>query len=82
MNQMPDEWSAKVLTRIGGNIRKKRIERGWSFNQMEAETGIARQTIFYWETAQRSPKIEVLLWLCKVTGWKLSEIIGGGKNGA
>lgn len=80
LNQMPDEWAEKVLNRIGQNIRKKRIANGWSFNRMEAETGIPRQTIFYWESGQRSPKIEYLLWLCKTTGWKLGELIGGTRN--
>ena len=80
MNQMPDEWAEKVLTRIGKNIRKKRMEQGWTINRMYAETGIPRQTIFYWESGQRSPKIEYLLWLCKTTGWKLGELIGGAKN--
>ena len=82
MNQMPDEWSEAVLKRIGKNIRKKRMEAGWTINRMYAETGIARQTIFYWETGQRSPKIECLIWMCKCTGWRLGEILGGTKNAA
>jgi predicted DNA-binding transcriptional regulator AlpA len=48
---------------------------------MYAQTGIQRETIYHWEHADRTPKITQLLWLCKCTGWKLSEIIGGGKNG-
>ena len=80
MNQMPDEWSKAVLNRIGKNIRRKRTEAGWTINEMHARTGIQRQMIQYWELGMRSPKIEYLLWLCKVTGWKLGELIGGAKN--
>ena len=79
MNQMPDAWADDVLTRIGQNIRKKRTEAGWSLNQMYDETGISRQTIFYWESKQRAPRIDDLLWMCERTGWELSDILGGGK---
>ena len=75
-NKMTKEWREDVLTRIGQNVHRKRIEAGWTFNAMYARTGILPQTLFYWETAQRSPKIEVLLWLCKTTGWRFSEIVG------
>lgn len=78
--KIPTEWKDTVLKRIGDNIHKKRLEAGWTLNEMYARTGIQRITIFYWETAQRSPKIEMLLWLCKTTGWKFSEIVGTGKG--
>lgn len=77
MNDMPDEWGSAIRRRIGRNIRKKRVESGWTYNHMYAETGIQRQTIFYWENGERSPRVDMLLWMCKKTGWKLSEILGG-----
>lgn len=82
LNDMPQEWQEKVLQRIGKNIRRKRMEAGWSLNEMWAHTGIHRQTIHYWEAGSRYPKIEWLLWLCKTTGWKFSEIVGKGNGGS
>ena len=79
-NQMPEKWKEEVLTRIGANIHKKRLQAGWTLNEMHARTGIQRQTIFYWEIGDRSPKIEALLWLCKTTGWKFSEIVGKSRE--
>lgn len=82
MNQMPDEWSEAVLKRIGKNIRKKRMEAGWTINRMYAETGIARVTIMRWESGERAPKIDDLLWVCKCTGWRLGDLLGGARNAA
>lgn len=79
MNQKPDEWSETVLRHIGKNLRRKRQDAGWTINRMYAETGIARITIMRWESGKRSPKLDDLLWVCKCTGWKLSEILGGAK---
>lgn len=82
MNQMPDEWSETVLRHVGKNIRRKRTAAGWTINRMYAETGIARVTIMRWESGERSPKIDDLLWVCKCTGWRLGELLGGAKNAA
>ena len=79
MNQKPDEWSATILQHVGRNIRKMRKDAGWTINRMYAETGIARITIERWESGKRAPKLDDILWVCKRTGWKLSEIIGGSK---
>ena len=82
MNQMPNAWEEEMRTRIGRNIRRKRVEAGWSINRMYAETGIQRYTIQRWESGERKPDIVTLLWLIKVTGWKMSELVGasGGKS--
>ena len=80
LNKMPDDWCESVSKRIGKNIRKKRLEAGWSINRMYAETGIDRITIQRWETATRPLNMVKVLWLCKCTGWKLSELMGGGTN--
>lgn len=79
MNQKPDDWSEAVLRHVGRNIRKMRQDAGWTINRMYAETGIARITIERWESGQRAPKLDDILWVCKRTGWRLSEIIGGAK---
>lgn len=76
LNQKPDEWSEAVLRRVGRNIRKKRMDAGYTINRLYAETGIQRVTIQRWESGERSPRIDDLLWLCKCTGWKLAEILG------
>jgi transcriptional regulator with XRE-family HTH domain len=81
-NRMPDEWAGALLRRIGKNLRRKRIETGWSMNRMYAETGILAVTIKRWETGERAPRIDDLLWVCKCTGWKLGEILGGMRNAA
>lgn len=79
MNQKPDEWSETVLRHVGKNLRRLRQDAWWTINRMYAETGIARITIERWESGKRSPKLDDILWVCKRTGWKLAEIIGGAK---
>ena len=81
LNAMPEEWRDAVRRRIGRNIRKKRMASGKTHNQLYAETGISRLTLMYWESGERCPRMDDLLWLCKKTGWKLSELLGGNKDG-
>lgn len=81
LNNMPDEWRDAVRQKIGRNIRKKRVSANLNFNELYAETGIQRVTLMRWESGERSPRLDDLLWLCKCTGWRLSEILGGQNNG-
>jgi len=79
-NGMPPEWEGRINTLVGKNIKRLRTQSGWSVNELYARTGIQRITINRWELGIRSPKICTLLWLCKCTGWKLADIIGGKRH--
>ena len=77
----PKEFSESVRKRIGRNIRSMREEEGLTPYQLTQITGLSWHTIQKWELGLNAPTVDRLLWFCRTTGWKLSEIIGGGKDG-
>lgn len=79
-NLMPENWSRGVVRTIGTGIRVLRKKRNWTLWQLQCATGISWHTLDNWETGQTAPRTDKLLWLCKTTGWKLTDILTGGKN--
>ena len=80
LNKMPDDWQMGMRKRIGRNLKRLRLERDWTLNYMQSQVGVDRATLWSWEQATRSPQLCNILWICKCTGWKLSDIIGGRQN--
>ena len=78
--QMPEEWRDGLNQRIGQNLRRKRIESNLTFNGIYARTGIDRYTIYKYESGKRTMRLDNLIWICKKMGWRLSDIIGGGRD--
>ena len=75
----PDEiWLQAIKKRIGRNIKQLRLADGLSGNYLYHLTGITKTTIYGWEKGEFSPPLDKLLWLCKKTGWKLSDILSRG----
>ena len=75
---LDEEWLQGMNNRIGRNIRNLRTAAGWSGKQVYHITGISQDTLYHWENGERSPDMGKLLWLCKKTGWKLSDILSRG----
>lgn len=80
MDEAMDKWEKSLEERLGRNLRKKRVQAGWSLYQMSQITGVGRQTLLHYEWANRSPSIGKIMRICKTTGWKLSDLMGGGKS--
>lgn len=73
---MPEDYSLKMARRIGKNIQRKRLEANMTIYHLSTRTGINWNTIKHWEHGENVPRIDFIIWLCKVMGWKLSELIG------
>ena len=57
MDEAMDKWEKSLEERLGRNLRKKRVQAGWSLYQMSQITGVGRQTLLHYEWANRSPSI-------------------------
>lgn len=66
---------------IAGNLRQLRLRDGLTISALAARTGIGWRTIENWEKENCTPSVPKAMWLCKAMGWKMSEIIGGIRNG-
>jgi len=75
-----DEYSRRLLDRIGRNLREKRLEAGETYYSMHKKTGIANHTILNWEMGHHAPTIDKLYWVCKVMEWNLGEILWAKKK--
>lgn len=78
--QEQEQYSEKVMKRISRNLKRLREKRGWTQYRVAEMTGLAWHTIQKWEFGYNCPKVDKLLWLCRCTGWKLSDVLGGGKT--
>ena len=75
-----EQYSEKIRRRISRNLRAIRAESGWTLYQVANISGLSWHTIQKWEAGYNSPNVDKLLVLCKTTGWKLGDILGGAKN--
>lgn len=76
-----NEFDEAVRKKVARNIRKMRTGMGWSIQYLADLIGLSWRTIYYWEHGRMSPSLSNLLWMCKQTGWKVSEILGGNRDG-
>ena len=63
---------------IGGNLRRLRLERGLTQEQVAERIGLTRQALSSYESGRTRPDIEMLERLCRVYGVGLEELIYGG----
>ena len=75
------EWIESVRHRIAYNLREMRMRHNMTLSALHQRTGLSWKVLENWELEKTSPSVERLMWLCKCTGWKLSEILGGLKDG-
>lgn len=62
---------------LADQIRKRRIERGFSQDELAAAIFVSRQTISNWETDKTYPDVQSLLLLSQLFGVSIDELIQG-----
>lgn len=60
--------TASIRLRVSYNLRRLRYEMGWSQGEVEEASGIPRNRVSRWETAETSPEYESLEKLAKGFG--------------
>lgn len=76
-----DEFDEAVRKKVGRNIKKLRTGQRWTIQYLADLIGLSWHTVYKWEHARISPSVPHMLWLCRKTGWKLSEVLGTGPSG-
>lgn len=61
---------------LGKNIKKFRLLKGWSQQQLGEKMGVSRQTITNWETDYRDPDLEKAFKLAEIFDISLEELLG------
>jgi transcriptional regulator with XRE-family HTH domain len=60
---------------IGGAVRKRRNELGYSLEQLSALTGVSRAGIANYESGKASPGIDKLIAIAHVLGMRVEELL-------
>jgi transcriptional regulator with XRE-family HTH domain len=60
---------------IGGAVRKRRNELGYSLEQLSALTGVSRAGIANYESGKASPGIDKLIAIAHVLGMRVEEML-------
>lgn len=68
-------WLKCAASRIGTNLRDLRGEHGIPLQELSALTGISRFSLTRYEQGETAPRIDDLLLICKVTGFRLSAVL-------
>ena len=68
-----------TLKRVGNLIRAKRLELGWSQEELAHQAGKHRTYISSIERGARNPTITVLHAIAKAMGTSVSELLSGLK---
>ncbi len=61
---------------IGDLIKEKRLEKGYSQEELARVLYVSNKTISKWETKRSIPNVDMLLPLCKVLNIDLNAVIG------
>ena len=75
------EFDEAVRKKVARNIRKMRTGSGWTVEHLADIVGVSWHTVYKWEHARMSPSLSNMLWMCKQTGWKVADILGGNRDG-
>lgn len=62
------------------NLKKCRVDNGYTVAQVAAELGITPQSIYQFESGKKTPNIFRLTQLSKLYDVKIDELIGGENN--
>lgn len=60
---------------ISATIKKMRVERGWSQEQLAEKLGVSRQAVTKWETGAGAPDIANLAALARLFGTSIDELV-------
>ncbi len=67
--------SDDLTHRLSIRLKSLRAERGWSLDQLAAESGVSRATLSRLENADGSPTTDILGRLCSAYGMTLSRLM-------
>lgn len=70
------------MRQIGKNIKKHRVEKGMTQDQLAEKLNVTRQAVSNWETGKTQPSIETLSALAEHFGISVEELIYGGNRRA
>lgn len=61
---------------LGENIKKHRLERGWSLRKLAKRLGMTPQSIGKWERNEISPSVYAMWDLADIFGCSIDELCG------
>lgn len=62
---------------LGENIKKFRLENGWTKVQLAEKVGVTATAINFWETNQRIPSCMYVMPLVRAFQIRLEDLFGG-----
>ncbi len=65
---------------VGRNIRKARIDKGMTQDELAEKLNVTRQAVSNWERGKTQPDIETLGKMAEIFGMSVEELIYGKKN--
>lgn len=68
------------IVKTGKFLLELRREKGYTQEQLAAETGVARRTVSRWETGNNLPDLDILIELADLYDVDLREILNGDRN--
>lgn len=63
---------------VGDNIRKLRLEREWTQEELADRLGVSRSAMGNYEREQREPGIDLLIKLADTFNVSIDELVGRG----
>jgi transcriptional regulator with XRE-family HTH domain len=73
---MPVRKRRQLPLSLGSELRKARMEAGYTQEGLAFEAELDRTYISYLENGHKSPTVETLFRICRVLGIAASELIG------
>ncbi len=67
---------AEARAARGASIKKAREDRGFTYAEVEAATGVRLPTLKKWERGENGLRLDPLLRLCEMYQLTVSELIG------
>lgn len=61
---------------VGDNIRKLRLEREWTQEELADRLGLSRQALGNYEKEKREPGIDMLICLADIFGITVDALVG------
>jgi transcriptional regulator with XRE-family HTH domain len=75
MTKNHDKSKAPPRVLVGARIRERRLEQGWTLEQLAGRSGIARQTLNAIELATLHPRLSTLLAIADALGVPVTDLL-------
>lgn len=76
---MITEERKKISLKVGGNLKKIRIEKNISIKELALLLNVCQKTILSWENGKTLPKTNKLIIIAKMYNMRLDDILGLNK---